>query len=94
MTMDIFDPTLSAQSESIAWVARPGKLEGLRVGLVENTKFNAEKILVKLADRLQKKHGMSLVHLAHKKSSGHALEESDIREFKTKADFVISGVGD
>ncbi|MBI4083267.1 MAG: hypothetical protein HY423_11720 [Candidatus Lambdaproteobacteria bacterium] len=95
MTVEIFDPTVSREAKaSIAWPPRPTKLDKLRVGLVENTKFNAEKLLLKIAERLRTRHGMTVVHLAHKQSSGHSVEERDIREFKTKADFVIAGVGD
>jgi len=95
MTTDLFDPTAGqAGEERIAWPPRPQQFKGLRVGLVENTKFNAEKILKKIATRLERDHGMTMVHLAHKQSAGHGVEEADIAEFKTKADFVIAGVGD
>lgn len=92
--MDLFDPTISTERSGIAYVPRPKSLKGLKVGLVENTKFNSEIILRKVADRLQNKYGMSMVKLAHKKSSGSAVYPHDVEEFKTKVDFVVAGVGD
>jgi len=95
MSGTLFDPTGSeAKAEAIRFAPRPRDLNGLRVGLVENTKFNSERILKLVGERLSKRYGMTVVHLAHKKSAGHAVNDSDVREFKTKADFVVAGVGD
>ena len=92
--MELFDPTMGHAHEAIAYAPRPGKLDGLRVGLVENTKFNSDKLLLKIAERLKARYGMTMVKMARKKSSGSAVYDHDIAEFKTKADFVIAGVGD
>ncbi len=92
--MDLFDPTIATEQRGIDYAPRPKSLTGLKVGLVENTKFNSEVLLKKLGDRLQKQFGMTVVHLAHKKSSGSAVYPKDVTEFKTKADFVVAGVGD
>ena len=92
--MEIFDPTTAHEAEPIAYAPRPRKLQGLRVGLVENTKFNSDKLLLKIAERLKARYGMQMVKMARKKSSGSAVYDHDIGEFKTKADWVIAGIGD
>jgi hypothetical protein len=92
--MELFDPTIGTERSGIGYVPRPKSLKGLKVGLVENTKFNSEAILRKVADRLQSQYGMALVKLAHKQSSGSAVYPQDVEEFKTKVDFVVAGVGD
>lgn len=95
MSTELFDPTGAAPAkEDITFAPRPTKLEGLRVGLVENTKFNSDVILQKLGERLEKQYGMSVVGMDVKQSPAHGVGESAIKEFKTKADFVIAGVGD
>ncbi len=95
MTMNLFDPTMPpSDKDKIAWAPRPKTLEGLRVGLVENTKYNSETLLKKVAERLAGQHQMTMVHLAHKQSAGHGVDEQDITKFKTEADFVVAGVGD
>ena len=94
MTMEMFDPSTAPERESIDYVPRPQSLEGLRVGLVENTKFNSDKILLKVAERLKARHGMEMVLLNSKRSASDSVDEDAIREFKTKADFVVAGIGD
>jgi hypothetical protein len=95
MATNLFDPTGSnAAPAAIHFAPRPRDLKGLRVGLVENTKFNSEKLLKLVGERLQQRYGITVVHLAHKQSAGHGVAETDIKEFKVKADFVVAGVGD
>ena len=91
--MEIFDPTLSAEREAFDYAPRPKALQGLKVGLVENTKFNSEKIL-RNAERLDERYQVKLVHVDHKKSSSHSVNEEAIAKLKGLADFVIAGVGD
>jgi len=94
MSTEIFDPTISAEKETISYAPRPTSLEGLRMGLVENTKYNSKQLLVRVAERLQAKYGMEMVHMDTKQSASHGVDESAVAEFKTKADFVIAGIGD
>jgi len=62
MAMDVFnmfDPTIPAAKEPIDYVPRPRELEGLRVGLVENTKYRSRDLLLMIAEPAQAKipHG-------------------------------------
>ena len=92
--MELFDPTISAAREAFSYAKRPKDLHGLKVGLVENTKFNSETILRKIAERLDERYKVKLVHVDHKKSSSHSVNEEAIAKLKGLADFVIAGVGD
>ena|SRR2546427_11239834 len=95
MTRRVFDPTVSPVSPvTFSYAPRPKSLHGLRVGLVENTKFNSEVILRKIAERLTARHQTSMTHLDHKKSSGHSVTPEAIILLQQKADFVLAGVGD
>ncbi len=94
MSSELFDPTVSAREEAISYVPRPRKLQGLRVGLVENTKFNSNVLLTKLGERLAEMYKMRVVGMNSKQSPAHGVDEQAIKEFKTKADFVIAGIGD
>jgi hypothetical protein len=95
MTRKVFDPTVSpAAPLTFTYASRPQSLRGLRVGLVENTKFNSEVILRKIADRLATQSDVTMTHLDHKKSSGHSVTSEAIALFQQKADFVLAGVGD
>ncbi|MBI3993020.1 MAG: hypothetical protein HY342_07085 [Candidatus Lambdaproteobacteria bacterium] len=94
MSTELFDPTVPAPQETIAYAPRPARLEGLRVGLVENTKFNSNVLLTKVGERLAERYKMKVVGMSRKQSPAHGVDEQAIKEFKTKADFVIAGIGD
>jgi hypothetical protein len=94
MTMKLFDPTAPPVAREVRLAPRPRDLAGLRIGLVENTKFNADTLLLKLADRLGRQHGMTVAHVARKRSASHEVDEAAIRTLKERSDVVISGIGD
>lgn len=91
--LDIMDPTISTAREDIAYVARPQRLDGLRVALIDNTRRNAEAVLLKLAEELERAHGMKVEVLLHKHQRA-PLADAQIAELKGKVDFAIAGVGD
>jgi hypothetical protein len=96
MNRTVFDPTVppAPTSGAFCYAPRPSSLKGLRVGLVENTKFNSEVILRKIAERLATRYQVTLTHLDRKKSPGHSVTPAAITFFQQKADFVLAGVGD
>lgn len=94
MSIDLFDPTIAPDKSPIDYAERPQRMEGLKVGLVDNTKFNSKILLIKIADRLSKKYNTKTAHLVTKSSSGHPVSDSAIQEFKNKVDVVIAGIGD
>jgi len=91
--LNILDPTIATAREPIAYAPRPRSLKGLRVGLVENTKKNAEAVLRKVAEKLERLHGMKVEVMVHKPQRA-PLKDAQIAELKGRADFVITGVGD
>jgi hypothetical protein len=58
--MKLFDPTSTPRERTVALAPRLRNLRGLRVGLVENTKFNSDVILAKLGERLTREYGMTV----------------------------------
>ena len=95
MSKKVFDPTvIPATPVTLSYAPRPRSLHRLRVGLVENTKFNSEVILRKIAERLAARYQISLTHLDRKKSPGHSVTPEAIAFFRQQADFVLAGVGD
>ncbi|MEE8436506.1 MAG: hypothetical protein V3S64_17095 [bacterium] len=94
MSDALFDPTISPGKEAFNYAPRPDSLEGLKVGLVENTKYNSETILRKIAERLDERYHVKMVHLDHKQSSSHSVNDEAIAALKGEADFVVAGIGD
>ncbi len=92
--MHLMDPTAGPVAAEVKLAPRPPSLKGLRVGLIENTKFNSKALLLKVAQRLEQLHGMTVAWLNRKRSPSHEVEPAAVQEFKAKSDFVISGIGD
>jgi hypothetical protein len=92
--MKLFDPTSRPASREVEVARRPSDLTGLRLGLVDNTKFNSDTLLRKLADRLARRHGMTVAVTSRKRSPSHAIDEAAIRALRRQADLVVSGIGD
>ncbi len=94
MTIDLFDPTTLPEKAPIDYVERPESLQGLKVGLVENTKFNSKTLLLKIADRLSQRYDMEMGHLVTKASPGHPVSDAAIQDLKNKVNVVLAGIGD
>jgi hypothetical protein len=92
--MKLIDPTSTPVARDVQVAPRPADLRGLRLGLVENTKFNSDTLLLKLADRLRERHGLTLTHMARKRSASHEVDDAAIATLKANSDVVISGIGD
>ena len=94
MALEIFNPTVSPVQETISYSPRPKSLQGLKVGLVENTKHNSDVLLLKIAERLKMEFGIEMVSLHRKKSASDYVTDETIADLKQKADFAIAGIGD
>ena len=92
--MKIFDPTSGPSPRSLQLASRPARLDGLRLVLVENTKFNSETLLRKLADRLGRKYRTTVSGVHRKRSPSHEIEEGVVPALQRQGDLVISGIGD
>jgi len=73
---------------------RPGRLRGLTVGLLENTKPNAAALLTAVAAELKRRHGVRASILYTKSYFGTPVEESLIQRILHNCDFAVAGIGD
>jgi len=92
--IEVLDPTVEILTQPIKFVARPGSLAGKRIGLVENTKFNSDVLLQRMADRLGRRHGMTVSRMVRKRSPSHEVDEAAVETLRAQSDFVVSGIGD
>jgi hypothetical protein len=92
-SMNLLDPTITTEEEPIEFAPRPVELQGLRIGLIENTKKNAETVLNRLAQKLGQAHGMTTAVLVHKPQRA-PVKDAQIAELKGRTDFAIAGIGD
>jgi len=73
---------------------RVKKLEGLRLGLLDNTKWNANKLLRGVRDRLAQKHSFGAVNYYRKESFSLAATPELLAKIAAENDIVLTAIGD
>lgn len=94
MALQFYDPTTEVKPRSINFVRRPKSLQGVRIGLVDNTKHNSDELLLRIAGILEKEHGAKAHLIRRKKSAGAAPHAEILEELKANSDVIVAGVGD
>jgi hypothetical protein len=90
----VYDPrgTVAAEATSIA--ARPRKLAGLRLAVLDNTKWNANKLLRRSMQRLNDELGLSEINYYRKESFSKVAAPELIQEIVGRNDIVLTAIGD
>jgi hypothetical protein len=92
--MEILDPTVEPRKQALTYVARPDSLAGKRIGLVENTKFNSDRLLLKIGEILKREYGAAETRMWRKHNAGVPAHAEIIEEAKRGVDVVVAGIGD
>lgn len=92
--MELLDPTVEQPAQSISFAARPTALAGKRVALIENTKYNSDRLLEKIGNILKQEQGVAEWKVFHKHNSSVPAHKEIIDEVKAGYDLVVAGVGD
>ncbi len=74
--------------------ARPNDLKGKRLGLLENSKDNSDKLLHELGEILNRKYGFQEVKYFSKHSASLPTKPEVIQDILNEVDVLITGVGD
>ena len=83
---EILDPTVEPRKQPLTYVPRPDSLQGKRIGLVENTKFNSDKLLVKIGEILKQEYGAAEYKMWRKHNSSVPAHDEIIDEAKRGVD--------
>jgi hypothetical protein len=92
--MELLDPTREAAGAEPAYAERPASLAGLRIGLIENTKFNSDDILKRIGQILVRDHGAASYTLFRKRYSSVPAHDEIIRDLVAQCDVMVAGIGD
>jgi len=92
--IELLDPTTEAAPQTLPFVARPRSLQGLRVGLIENTKFNSDRLLQKIGDLLKAEYGVAETRMWRKQNSSVPADGSIVAELRATCDLMVAGIGD
>ena len=92
--IQVYDPRGVVGAEQKAIAARVKALDGLRLGILDNTKWNANKLLRELRDQLQAAHPLAAVHYYRKESFSKFAAPALIEQIRRDNDIVVTAIGD
>lgn len=92
--MTVYDPrgVVAAQPRAIS--RRIDAVKGLRLGVLDNTKWNANKLLRALRDRLEAEHGLRPAGYYRKESFSRFADPKLLDKIRTEADLVVTAIAD
>ena len=90
----VFDPRGLVDTEPLAISARAPNLNGLRLGVLDNTKWNANRLLRKTAAKLQEEYSFGAVNYYRKESFSKEADPALIDSIAANNDIVLTAIGD
>lgn len=93
-TIPVYDPRGVVEATPRALAPRVKKLEGVRLALLDNTKWNANKLLRGVRERLAQKHGFTAVNYYRKQSFSLNAAPALIDEIAANNDIVLTAIAD
>ena len=89
-----FDPRGVVETEPLALASRVGGLDGLRLGVLDNTKWNANRLLRKTVTKLQEEFSLAAVNYYRKESFSKDADPALIGAIAANNDIVLTAIGD
>jgi hypothetical protein len=89
-----FDPRGVVETEPLALAPRAGALDGLRLGVLDNTKWNAGRLLRKTVARLHGEFSFAAVNYYRKESFSKDADPALIAAIAADNDIVVTAIGD
>ena len=90
----VFDPRGQVQAELVSPAPRAGVLDGMRLGILDNTKWNANRLLRKITARLGERHQFAAVNYYRKESFSKAADPALVAQIAAENDIVLTAIGD
>jgi hypothetical protein len=90
----VFDPRGVVEIERRALAERAGDLNGLRLGVLDNTKWNANRLLRKTVAKLKEQFAFPTVNYYRKESFSKDAAPALIKTIAAENDVVLTAIGD
>ena len=90
----VFDPRGVVETEPLALSERPATLDGLRLGVLDNTKWNANRLLRKTVAKLQQETSFAAVNYYRKESFSKEADPALIATIAADNDIAVTAIGD
>ena len=92
--MQLYAPTSTTPKRKSVRAPALAKLDGARIGILENGKLNAEEMLNEVAALFVQRHGCTVRTLAHKSNASAPAPGNTLTNVAQEVDFLITGLGD
>lgn len=90
----VYDPRGVVEAEPKPISARVSSLRGLRVGVLDNTKWNGRRLLEKTLSILQADEGLGPVTFYQKESFSQVADPGLIGRIAAESDVAVTAIGD
>ena len=90
----VFDPRGRVATERVSPAPRAAALQGLRLGILDNTKWNAGRLLRKIAARLDERFHLAALNYYRKESFSKTADPALVAAIAADNDIVLTAIGD
>ena len=90
----VYDPRGQVEAEVQLLAPRVSSLEGLRLGVLDNSKWNGGKLLRKTVERLAQEYAFAATRTYTKESFSRTASPEMIAQIVAENDIVITAIGD
>lgn len=90
----LYDPRGVVHAEHRDPAPRASALDGLRVGILDNTKWNGRKLLERTMELLAEQTAFASVQRYKKEGFSMVADEALIARIAAENDVVVTGIGD
>ncbi len=92
--LTVFDPRGRVDAERVELAPRAAALNGLRLGILDNTKWNANRLLRKTAALLEAEYGIGTISYYKKESFSKSADPALVAAIAANNDIVLTAIGD
>ena len=92
--MQLYAPTSTTPKRQAFRAPVLASIDGLRLGILENGKLNAEEMLNEVAALFVQHHGCTVRTLASKRNASAPAPSNTLVQVAQEVDFLITGLGD
>ena len=92
--MQLYSPMSTTPKRQSIRAPVLSKIDGMRIGILENGKLNAEEMLNEFAALFVRRHGCTVRTLASKKNASAPAPSNTLVQVAQEVDFLITGLGD
>ena len=90
----VYDPRGRIETQTLPRAPRVPDLSGLRLGVLDNTKWNARALLERVMTHLRTEHGLATVEYYRKQSFSKNAAPELIERIARANDLALTAIGD